>query len=1329
MTWGEAAWGEEIWGSGPLAVIVQEVGGGLTPTGDTDQPTTFLQWLNGELAPFGTTTTPTGFIQAVGASLTPEGVTTQGVGRVVEMDGTLTPSGSISRITAVELGATLSLSGTTAKLVSKAIGGTITPEGVLDTGEGLATLFPTSVLRFRLEHKKWLNRLAFEMSTVPVNWRILYHHAQLDTMVELTDSAGQPVGGTMMPPEQAFGAQSRNWDWNYYLSQYRRLEFILPLIETNIIEFHIDRNVRWGFFDARLVAALPAYSVAVRNVDLALYTTDYDDLPPMFEEDVIVRGPLGHVERLTLDDWNATKAIDGELTTYWQSAPQASGDAIVPFYLDVRDPEGNAQLIDRLDLDPMFTGPSMNIYYSNDDTVPSDFRVSRSRRLLDVLGDVESLPGHGPNFNAAGQAYRLPDNDTMRMRMSRDWTVGVVYEPTYEGTAAETIFLGTASLGANRLGYGGSGAPPGKKCLWEIPTETERYALVFDPSVDQLQLLRDDAEVLAAVTIPLRSSNEAIVVVASYSTGTRGAPAGWYISTALRGSTDIENGFEADTEVLSGWPSAFYIGNNSSLTQFAYGYVRDVWIRQEPISEEVVRSFVLNTHDMMRNLGPADRPRGDYNAVFQSRLLVEPIANVGPDFNLYELKTWTPVYRDYKLRKGVMDLPPTKCKYLKLEFSRLVPRPYPTWEEGIERVVRDYPQWVHQWYATIEQHTRMSNLNTDSRVYRPGDSALTRGAQIYDPTQVLNRRGGQFDTQEYRQTEHKRFFRAIRHEYEMRTVRVDYQQAYFVGLHEVTPYRADYRVADDTPEYIETFGDDTILDLSAETYTVRVTGTPPIGSTFTLSVGDQTTGPIAWDATALDVQTALEALSNVDPGDAVVTGNIISPGLLITFGVGDFGQYDTVDDYDNLGIYDPVPRVSQYADVNPPNITGNGVGLLPGGILAVFSNAMERDPYTDRMRATATGQMIQTRALESFSNFQAVQVAAQASGYESQFSDAQLSLLTFDHITDLTDTTRRIVTDEITGEGAGNVLEFTPTPTDEADIRYDAEDSYDSAALRTTYDGFYKEYGTRTNLGTYQSGEDIGADTAAYDTSSSYDRYNMDGTRSDPNNTFDDTDEFNHASIIYDEGLEIITENVRVTAVARIYLTQGNAGTYVLRLYANEVLIASKAQKLPPRKWVEMELPYFTQATDINLQVEIVQIDSTTSEPFAVDLLGIFQNPLHWEVSNDGGQIWQSVRLALNNPDGWVTLPRPGNQLKVRCTAQRVGAHVQGFIVVPWYQESPMVSRIPIDYLAPPGMNEHDDLRDPSHKPFFRVWSRPWPQRFSLAQLGSVPTTGLGIRV
>ena len=68
---------------------------------------------------------------------------------------------------------------------------------------------------------------------------------------------------------------------------------------------------------------------------------------------------------------------------------------------------------------------------------------------------------------------------------------------------------------------------------------------------------------------------------------------------------------------------------------------------------------------------------------------------------------------------------------------------------------------------------------------------------------------------------------------------------------------------------------------TAEVQTVTITGTPT-GGTFTLNFNGQTTAGIAFNAAAAAVQSALEALSNLVPGDVTVTGSAGGP-YTVTF--------------------------------------------------------------------------------------------------------------------------------------------------------------------------------------------------------------------------------------------------------------------------------------------------------------------------------------------------------------------------------------------------------------------------------------------------------------
>ncbi len=90
---------------------------------------------------------------------------------------------------------------------------------------------------------------------------------------------------------------------------------------------------------------------------------------------------------------------------------------------------------------------------------------------------------------------------------------------------------------------------------------------------------------------------------------------------------------------------------------------------------------------------------------------------------------------------------------------------------------------------------------------------------------------------------------------------------------------------------------------ASEVQTATVTG-GPTGGTFTLTLNGETTGNIAYNATAAAVQAALEALPSVSAGDVTVTGSAGGP-YTITFG-------------------------GTYAGENVAAITASGAGLTGG---------------------------------------------------------------------------------------------------------------------------------------------------------------------------------------------------------------------------------------------------------------------------------------------------------------------------------------------------------------------------------------------------------------
>ena len=100
-----------------------------------------------------------------------------------------------------------------------------------------------------------------------------------------------------------------------------------------------------------------------------------------------------------------------------------------------------------------------------------------------------------------------------------------------------------------------------------------------------------------------------------------------------------------------------------------------------------------------------------------NRLYIDPLYT-GCNFNLYYTTDtgtdpsqfyWTPVQRDFVLRKGTYELPTLICTYLKFEFTSLVAEVYDLPFDSVPRVINAFPTDVEDYYTNIENNIINSN--------------------------------------------------------------------------------------------------------------------------------------------------------------------------------------------------------------------------------------------------------------------------------------------------------------------------------------------------------------------------------------------------------------------------------------------------------------------------------------------------------------------------------------------------------------------------------------------------------------------------------------------
>lgn len=169
------------------------------------------------------------------------------------------------------------------------------------------------------------------------------------------------------------------------------------------------------------VTLTTAYPVGLRNTLIRRNVYERSD-GGRFDDEVDV---MGNLVSKYIKDWDATKAADDDYTTFWKSAPQPDPAAVVSLYLDVRDADGGAQMVDKLYIDPVYSGQHLNVYHTTDDSVgtlnlspitlaPGDPVISDSGTVSSSTTTTLTDPGKSwPVNGLVGQHLFTPDGQVL----------------------------------------------------------------------------------------------------------------------------------------------------------------------------------------------------------------------------------------------------------------------------------------------------------------------------------------------------------------------------------------------------------------------------------------------------------------------------------------------------------------------------------------------------------------------------------------------------------------------------------------------------------------------------------------------------------------------------------------------------------------------------------------------------------------------------------------------------------------------------------------------------------------------------------------------------
>jgi len=367
---------------------------------------------------------------------------------------------------------------------------------------------------------------------------------------------------------------------------------------------------------------------------------------------------VGNFVTKTFLDWEPEKGADGLDTTFWKSAPQPSPNAVVSYYLDVRDQNGDASAVDKIWIDPVYSGQQINLYTSNDDTESTS-----------TLSTVAIAPTTSVNVDWVLDAGTILTDPAADLRYDGTRTAMVQGEDYWMALAFNLAFDSSATVGSDLNMF-----------VW-----------------DNISIVYKDATKKIVFTVGTLSLTTAAL---SFSAGDR-----IIVILQVRSLNDASPGIESYVYHGTSQASHLTVAGNTGSTnfdasvKFAYvdGNLTQVIIKRgvptaTDISQFVASPETYTSPDPVVNNGDIITSTTLDRAVFGGNFHASRLVFAGSSFHRFAGKTWSPIWANYLSQKGYLILPQQmSVKYIKIEFTKLTPEPYPVVDPNIEVSYREFP--------------------------------------------------------------------------------------------------------------------------------------------------------------------------------------------------------------------------------------------------------------------------------------------------------------------------------------------------------------------------------------------------------------------------------------------------------------------------------------------------------------------------------------------------------------------------------------------------------------------------------------------------------------
>lgn len=609
-------------------------------------------------------------------------------------------------------------------------------------------------------------------------------------------------------------------------------------ITTSKIRLVLTRGVGTAPVDP-IGTAIP-YSLGVKDFNCGYQVLDREDIPllPVKDAEPTETAPFAHGNDLLGSSIEyAVRRTEAEnllVGGTWKCEPQPISNAVVSLYVDARDSLGQPQVIDRFRLDPLKSGPSLNLYYAKEPP-QGEFEAGQVP-LQGTAQNTSATPVYptsnglalvaGSGIFVGNQIPRLDTNESFsiylstQMLFSSDDAAWSTHDGSQYGLLlAQQFFLDwyTDPADNSRRGFFLSAASEG------VPESGGQF----------IPLTFAEGDI---INIVLRGDGDRVYCTIGDIT----------VSVALT-HNDIPY---------------FMFGTNQIVSSQDFCILRAMSVRADSGSESLTSQFVESPSDFVTG---SEYPQDDTGSTTNALLRYHPmyvrsgnsLGFIGGQGARHSNAVWTPVNREYSLRQGYIEFDPVLASAFKFEFTDLLPEPYEV-AAPTRRRVNVFPadiaaptpkafqveQSGHDGGSGIATMQSIASLADYQDTYRTSYNLRSRQPQSpYTPTEVvfssdptiasrMRGLGGYFNFTSWLAGKRKRFVKEQAHVYE--TVEVPFEQrvGFFVGLRSIQMMRVDYTSNDDTDRYVEGFDDARNLESSDWEVSGSRIWTPDAGSEY-----------------------------------------------------------------------------------------------------------------------------------------------------------------------------------------------------------------------------------------------------------------------------------------------------------------------------------------------------------------------------------------------------------------------------------------------------------------------------------------------------------------